>query len=308
VDALTHSLAGHRRRIRLARAAAAALRCAFYASVAGCLALAVSKFAGVRLPYAPLAAALAVAPALMALREWARSFSIRDCAIYLDRLLGLEERLSTAMEAAGPMGPVVQADAVAAIGRTSLPARRYPREATLLLGSLVLAAALAAIPSPERSGARGDRALEEVAAEQAAKLDSLKNVDVRFQELAEEAVRALRENRPEQALPLLEELRRKVAEHMLEGSGTAADAEQRILDQIALSSAAVSAELARLGRVVHAPPPAVAQAKLARQKSGAAEPASPGPTAAAPVSGAAVAQEIPWSPRYDSVVHKYRGY
>src|SRR5579862_8373814 len=140
MDALTQNLAGHRRRIRLARAADAALRWAFYASVAGCLALAVSKFAGLRLPYSSLAAALAVAPVAMALREWARAFSVTDCAIHLDRLLGLEERLSTAMEAAGPMGPAVRADAVDAIGRASMPARRYPREATLLIGSLLLAA------------------------------------------------------------------------------------------------------------------------------------------------------------------------
>ena len=62
MDELTHRLAGFRRRIRLARAADAALRWAFYASVGGCLALAASKFAGVALPYAPLAGALAVAP------------------------------------------------------------------------------------------------------------------------------------------------------------------------------------------------------------------------------------------------------
>ena len=308
MDALTDNLAGHRRRIRLVRVADAALRAAFQASVAGCLALAVSKFAGIRLPYAPLAAALAVAPLAMAVREWTRSFSLRDCAIHLDRLLGLEERLSTAMEVSGPMGPVVKADAAAAMGRTSMPARRYPREATLLIGTLLLAAALGVIPSPERSGARGDRALEEVAAEQAKKLESLMNVDVRFQELKEEAVRALKENRPEQALALLEELRRKLAEHMLAESGPKAATEQAALDQIAASSAAVSRELARLGRVVHAPPPAVAQAKLERQKSVAAEPAPAAPTAAAPATGAAVAQEIPWSPRYESVVRKYRGY
>jgi hypothetical protein len=308
LDELTQQLAGHRRRIRRARAADAALRWAFYASIAGCLALAVSKFAALRLPYAPLAASLAVAPVAMALREWARSFSIRDCAIHLDRLLGLEERLSTAMEAAGPMRPAVQSDAAAAIGRTEMPARRYPREASLLVGALVLAAAFAVIPTPERSGARGDRALEEVSAEQAAKLESVANVDVRFQELAGEAARALRENRPEQALAILEDLRRKLAQDLLEGSGAKADAEQSVLDQIASSSAAVSAELVRLGRVVHAPAPAIAQAKLERQKSGAVETAPAGPPAASPATGAAIAQEIPWSTRYDSVVRKYRGY
>jgi len=213
------------------------------------------------------------------------------------------------MEVSGPMGPAVRADAAAAIGRTSLPARRYPREATLLVGTLLLAALLAVVPSPERSGARGDRALEEVASEESRKLESLSNVDVRFQELKEEAVRALKENRPEQALALLEELRRKLAEHMLEENGPQAAQEQAALDQIASTSAAVSRELARLGRVVHAPPPAVAQAKLERQKSVPALPATPAaPTLAAPATGTAVAQEIPWSPRYESVVRKYRGY
>src|SRR5205085_2160491 len=158
----------------------------------------------------PLAAVLAVPPIAMALRAWVRSFSLRDCAIHLDRSLGLEERLSTAMEAAGPMAPVVRADAAAVFGRTSIPSRRYPREATLLIGTLLLAGVLAVIPSPERSGARGARALEEVSVEVAAKLESLANIDVRFQELKEEAARALREHRPEQALALLEELGRRL--------------------------------------------------------------------------------------------------
>ena len=306
MDELTHNLAGHRRRIRLGRTADAALRWAFYASVGGCLALAVSKFAGVALPYAPLAAALAVAPLARAVREWARAFSLRDCAIHLDRQLGLEERLSTAIEASGPLGPMVKADAAAAIGRSVPPRRRAPREAALLACTLLLAAALAVIPAPERSGARSDQALKELAAEQAAALESLAKVDVRLEEQSREAAKALREGRPELALALLEELRRKLAERILEGGGKA-DADQALLDQVTASSRAISAELARLGRTVHAPPPAVAQAKLERQKTVAAAP-STGPVGAAPTVAAIRAEEIPWDPRYDSVVRQYRGY
>jgi len=307
LDTLTHNLAGHRPRIRRARAADAALRAAFYASVAGGLALAASKFAGVALPDAPLAGALLAVPVAMALREWTRTFSLRDCAIHLDRLLGLEERLSTAMEASGPLGAAVKADAADAIGRSTLPARRMPREAALLAGALLLILALAVIPSPERSGARGDRGLEEVAAEQAARLESLANVDVQFQELKEEAVRALRENRPEQALAVLEELRRRVAEQMLANPGPKADAAQKLLEQVDAGAAAVSAELARLGRTVHAPPPAVAQAKLERQNSGSGSSATAAP-AIAPAGTAAVSVDVPWSPRYDTIVRRYRGY
>jgi hypothetical protein len=306
VDALTHDLAGHRRRIRLTRAADAALRAAFYASVAGCLVLAVSKFAGIALPEALLAGVLAAAPVAVALRVWARRFSIRDCAIYLDRLLGLDERLSTALEAAGPMGPAVRSDAAAVMARSSLPSRRAPREASLLAGTLVLALVLAVIPSPERTGARGDRALQEVSAEQAKHLESLAGIDVEFRELKEEAARALRENRPEQALAVLEELKRRLADRMLAAPGPEADAAQALLDQVGAAGTAVAAELARLGRTLHAPPPAIARAKLERQNSGSGPETAAGP-AAAPGS-AAVSVEIPWSPRYESVVRRYRGY
>jgi hypothetical protein len=308
VDELTHNLADHRRRIRRARAADAAMRAAFYVSIAGCLALAVSKFAGVALPVVPLAGALAAVPAALAIREWTRSFSLRDCAIHLDRLLGLDERLSTAVEAAGPMESAVKADAAAAIGRSPVPPRKYPREAGLLIGTLVLAATLAVLPSPERSGGRGDPALQEVAAEQAARIQSLANVDVQFQELKEEAARALRENRPEQALALMEELRRRLEEQLLSGDGANAEALQKALDRLAAAGAAVSAELARLGRIVHAPPPAIARAKLERQKS-VAGPSAPAATADAGSSlGAVLVQDIPWSLRYEPVVRKYRGY
>ncbi len=307
MDDLNHKLAGHRRRIRLARAADAALRGAFYASVAGCFALAVTRFAGIPLPAAVALSLLAAVPAAAALRAWTRRFSVRDCAIHLDRLLGLDERLSTAMEATGPLGPMVQADAAAAMGRSTLPARRLPREAALFGGSLLVAAALAVLPSPERSGARGDKALEVVAAEQAAKLESLSNVDVQFQETTQQAIRELHEGRPEQALAILEELRRRLAEKILEG-GPSAPAAQALLDQAAASAAAVSAELGRLGRVVHAPPPAVAQAKLQRQRQriGDATASAPEFSPSAP-SSAVVSDNIPSSPRYEPIVRRYLG-
>jgi hypothetical protein len=171
VDDLLHKLAAHRRRIRTARVADAAIRWTFYASVAACVALLVSKFAGLALPGAVAAGALAAVPAAVALREWSRAFSIRDCAIHLDRLLGLDERLSTAVETSGAMGLVLRADAEGALARTPLPSRRFPREARLLAGSLVLMAVLFSIPSPVRSGATGDPGFDAVTAAEIAKLD-----------------------------------------------------------------------------------------------------------------------------------------
>ncbi|HZF00028.1 MAG TPA: hypothetical protein VE981_23670 [Planctomycetota bacterium] len=308
MDDLTGTLAGYRRRIRLARAGTAALRWGFHASVAACLTLAVVKFAGISLPLAAAGSVLLAVPVAMAALEWGRSFTLRDCAIHLDRRLGLEERLSTAMEAAGPMAPVVKADAAAAIGRSRLPSPRLPREAKLMAGSLVLAVVLAGLPSPERSGARSDRALDAVAAIEAARLESLANVDVRFKPLADKAAEELRHGRPEQALAALEDLERMLAEKMLEGGPTASET-SKLLDQASASAEAVSAELARLGRTVHAPPPAVAQAKLSRQTAASTFETAPAPfPLRTSVSAAAVSAEIPWSPRYDAVVKKYRGH
>jgi len=301
-----HNLSAQRRRIRRARALDAALRWAFYASVAGCIALAVSKIAGLALPLALAGGLLGAVPVAMALREWARAYSLRDCAIQLDRLLGLEERLSTALEAAGPMGPVVRADAAAAMGRAPLPSRRLPREARLLGGSLLLAGALLTLPSPERAGARRDPALAAVSAEQAAKLESLANVDLQFKEAAEQAARALQEGRPEAALAILEELRRRLAEKLLDGAG-AATGTQQLLDDVTASAAAIAAELARLGRTIHAPPPVVAQAKLDRQRvREAASARAPAPDPG-PAGRAAISQNVPWNLRYDPVIRRYLG-
>ena len=80
-----------------------------------------------------------------------------------------------------------------------------------------------------------------------------------------------------------------------------------MLDQATSSAAAISAELARVGRTVHAPPPAVAQAKLVRQQAveqGVG--ATSGPATAA-VSKAAFSDSAPWNPRYDAVIRKYFG-
>ena len=300
------NLTAQRRRIKGARAVDAALRWAFYASVAGCIAVAVSKIAGLALPLALAGGLLGAVPVVMALREWARAWSLRDCAIHLDRLLGLEERLSTALEAVGPLGPVVRADAAAAMERSPLPSRRLPREARLLGGSLLLAGALLTLPSPERSGSKMDPALAAVSAEQAAKLESLANVDVQFKEVAEQAARALQEGRPEKALAILDDLRRKLAEKLLEGGGAETQT-QKLLDDATASAAAISAELARLGRTVHAAPPIVAQAKLDRRSGNEASSAEEAVLNPAPAGRAAIAQDVPWNPRYDPVIRRYLG-
>lgn len=306
---LLGKLAWHRRRIRGVRVGNELLRWMFYASDAACLAILGSKFFGVAFPTAIAFAVLGAIPLIMAARQWTRSFSIRDCAIYLDRLLGLDERLSTALEPPGVMAPLVVADAAGALNRAPIPPRRIAPEGKLLAASLVLLAVLASIPSPERSGARGDPALESLSLAEAQKLDSFADANVEFKELVEASAQKLRQGNSEQALALLEELKRKLGERLLEAAMGGARANQLLLDQATSSAAAISAELARLGRTIHAPPPVVAQAKLRRQKVlEAQERLTSGIAGGSLVTvRAGSGDNVPWNPRYEPVIRRYFG-
>ncbi len=71
--------------------------------------------------------------------------------------------------------------------------------------------------------------------------------------------------------------------------------------------AAISAELARLGRTVYAPAPAVARIKLERQKASEALPAGEALPGAAAAGAAAFSDKTPWNPRYDPVIRRYFG-
>ena len=299
MDDLLHKLAAHRRRIRGARVADAALRWAFYASVAACLALLVSKFAGIALPGAAAAGALAAVPAAMALREWSRAFSLRDCAIHLDRLLGLDERLSTAVETSGAMALVLRADAEGALARTPVPPRRLPREGKLLAGSLVLLGVLFSIPSPGRSGAKGDPAFEAATAAEAAKLESLGNVEVQFK-----GPRSPEAGQGRRSVALLQSSAGSSPRAARRRRGRAGDGRCSTRRRRAPPR---SPRNWPAGRTIHAPPAAVAQAKLERQKTleqGTVAAASP---ASAAVSRAAFSDSAPWNPRYDAVIRRYFG-
>ena len=80
---LERRLASLRRRIRAGRAAEAAARGAFYASLAACALLAASRIGGLAVPGAVAWGAIAAVALTLALREAARSFTIRHCAIHL---------------------------------------------------------------------------------------------------------------------------------------------------------------------------------------------------------------------------------
>jgi hypothetical protein len=304
VQDLLDKLAAHRRRIRFARAASAAARWAFYASVLACVYLAASKILGLTVPRALAATVLAAIPLGMAAREWARSFSVRDCAVFLDRSLGLEERLSTAVECSGALDGAQGADAARALDRAAIPPMRLPREARFLAGSALLLGALLVVPAPERSGAAGNPALEEAAKAGAERIEVLAGDDPGLRRAAE----LLREGRLEEALALLQEMKARLEMSALEPGGGGPAAE-RLQAGVASEAAGLAAQLAAAGRTVHAPPPAAADRKLERQR-GVPLPAGesdPAPLAAAEPEAVlrSLAARPDWNPRYDDVIRRY---
>lgn len=297
---LLQSLAAHRRRIKLARVAEAAAKGAFTASLAGCVALAVCKIGGLTSAAAPILIALGLVPLALAARAAVRPFTVRDCAVHLDRTLGLDERLSTAVEFAGAMSGAQESDAASALASATLPPRRLPREGKLLAGSGLLLLVLMAIPAPELARAAGDVAHKEFVVDEVAKLEALGDVDIEFREVAA----LLEEGRPEEALEKLEALRRKLLERVLDGKGGARGAEQA-LKTAAATARAITAELARLGRPVHASAPSTVRLKLERQALDAPEDAISNRAVPDPVRRGVRVDDDDWHPRYDPVIRNY---
>lgn len=297
MDPLRRTLASHRLRIRAARAAEAAARGAFYASITACALLAVSKFLGTGFALAALACA--IVPLVLGLRSVLRPFSIRDCAVLLDRELGLEERLATALEAGGAMKEAQEADAIGTLARTPIPRWRLPREGRLLAGSLLVAAALLAVPSFERRTASADPGERALIEEEAARLADLEKMDIRFREVKE----LLERGELEQAHAAIEALREKLAERLAAGGGSAV---QKMLDEATASGEAVGAELARRGRTVHAAAVA-AEAKLRRQFAEIPAEFEPPTAEPLPAAAAAILSRKDWHPRYDPVIRRYFG-
>lgn len=304
MNELLATLAAHRRRVRIERAAETAVRWAFHAAVLACVFMAASKILGLTISRSVAVTLLVAIPLSMAAREWVRSFSVRDCAIHLDRVLGLEERLATAVEAAGPMAGVQAQDAAGALRSAPPLPRRLPRETRLLAAALILLAALIVAPAPSRSGASADPALEAAARTEADKLEAIGAADP---EIAR-AVALLRLGRTEEALALLQSIRERLAERALE-SGTSGGAAKAALEAVSAGVAALSAELARAGRVVHAPVPAAASRKLERQADAAASgsPALADEGGPLPRASAGTLARRDWPERYHGIVKAYFG-
>jgi len=303
VDRLLETLSSQRRRIRIARAVETAAKGAFYSSLAVGALLAGTRVAGIEIPGALAWVAIAAVAAFAALRSAGRPFTRTDCAIHLDRLLGLEERLSTAVESSGSMREAQAADAAAALARTALPPWRAPREAKLLAGSVLLVGAILVLHRPASAGGTDDPALIAVTEEVARQLDAVAPDRVEFREVRE----LLRDKaRLSEAGAKLQALRDLLDQKLLqEGGGSAEARKQR--DAAAAGAAALSAELARMGMPLRATPPAVAALKLERQMLGTPPPPELARDEASARRVATVLERADWPAKYDSVIRKYYG-
>ena len=297
MHALAPVLDLHRRRLRALRAADAALRGAFLVSLVAAAGLLAARLAGWPWGGAASFAGLGAAAVALAARELLRRFTRRDCAVELDRALGLEERLATALEGAGPLKDLQAADAADALARARVPAWHPPREAKWLAGSLLVMLSLSAAPVFERRSDADAARTEAFLAQQAAGLEALAPGRVEFKEAAD----ALRAGRLDEALLRIQAIREALAAAAASEGAGSADA-RRTDEALGLAAQGLGAELGRAGRTVIAPPPAVADAKSRRLLEA-------GPAAGAadlpPARRAAVMDANDWDHRYDSVVKKY---
>jgi hypothetical protein len=298
MDAFARELDRLGRRLRLRGVLRRASRGAFLAAVGAGLALLAVRLLSWPVSAAAVLAALGIAVGALFARELLRPFGRPQAAAALDRLLGLEERLSTALEASGPLQGLQAADAARALSAARLPAAPLPLEAKLSAAALVVLLGLAALPAFDgREGAAEVRLRRLLEGERekilAAAPDS---VEVR------EAVEELPRLSPERALLRLEALNRRMAEKWLAGGAGSAEA-KRVLDAAGAAADGLGAELGERGSTVHARAPVVAEAKLRRRleeiPSGEADGGLP------PTTATAVLSRNDWDPRYDPVVRSY---
>ena len=283
------------------------MRWTFYASVLVCVCLAVLKTFSWTVAPALAAAAIGI-PALAAVGiQAARRFSRRDCAILLDRKLGLDERLSSALDAGGPMADALRRDAerawTAADPASAVPP--VPVEAKWLAGALLFVAALLLSPALVSAPEALDPELAAVASREAKRLRESGNIELRGVAEMLEAART-----PEEIAVAVARLRTLEAQSSGKGTETEAGA--------ASSGTALSAALAKHGSLPA--DLAVVTPALDRKLQGVAEgihASRPGggierkldlgPVENVPAREAArkaVARHA-WDPEYDDIVHSY---
>ena len=312
-----------RARMRRAAGFSAAVRWAFYGALLAGGGLVAAKLFGS--PREPLWAAVAL-PALAGVAAAARRLDLRQAAAFLDRALGLEERVATALESpAGPFGSALSTDAARALDpvRAAGVGRfRFPIEGRFLMPALVLVVLLASIPDPARSAEMADPDLRAAVDQE---IDRLSRVPVADAALAEK-VKALLADLKSDDLKRMSagaEAARKLAVEIRAGlakGGGDREALRALADRLESAGAGASSQLSKRGIEVPEVPPVDLEARVAAaiargdlMSSGARPEDRPVTrvTADAPIP-IEVRDEVerrlaakPLDPRYDGIVRRY---
>jgi hypothetical protein len=309
--------------MRRAAGFGAAVRWSLYgALLAGSWLVAAKLFGWTR---GPLWAAAAL-PIFAGIAALARRFELRHAAALLDRALGLEERVATALEGpSGPFGAAVSTDAVRALdpSRAAAVGRfRWPSEARFLVPAVALVALLAYVPDPSRSAVLADA---ELRAAVDPGVDRLARVPVADAALAEKVKKLLADLRSDDLARMAAgaEAARRLAVEIRSGlakAGGDREALRTLADRLEAAGSGASSELARRGVDVPDVAPVDIDARVAAAKARGdlgSSGSQPEDRAVSPLSlGASLTIEArkeiefqlaakPLDPRYDGIVRRY---
>jgi hypothetical protein len=301
----------------------AAIRWALYGALLAGGWLVAAKFLG--WPRAPLWAAAAL-PALAGAAAFARRLDLRQAAAVVDRALGLEERVATAIEVpAGPFGAAVATDAARALDpdRVAGVARfRWPAEARFLVPAVAIVSLLAIVPDPARPAPKADADLR-AAVDPA--LDRLARAPVADPALAERVKKLLADLKSDDLARMAAgaEAARQLAVEIRTGlarGGGDRESLRTLADRLDAAGAGASSQLARRGIDVPDVPPVDLEARLAAARARGDLPSSgarpEGQDSTAVPAGATLPLDVrerierslaasSSDPRYDALVRRY---
>ncbi|HTF56305.1 MAG TPA: hypothetical protein VK661_03480, partial [Planctomycetota bacterium] len=261
-----------RARMRRSAGLGAAIRWSLYGALLAGAGLAAAKLFG--WPRAPLWIALSL-PVLAAIIAVARRLDLRHAAASIDRALGLEERVATALESpSGPLGAAVAADAALALERTrprEVGRFRWPPEAGFLLPALALVALIALAPDPGRPAPTADPALRAAVDRE---IDRLERMAVADPALAKKVAKVLENLKSDDLRKLAEgaaaakklavEIRINLAKGLASGDREALRA---LADRLEAAGAGASSELTRRHIEVPDPAPEDIEARIAAARA-----------------------------------------
>jgi len=313
-----------RARMRRAAALGAAVRWAFYGALLAGGWLVAAKFLG--WTRAPLWAVVAL-PALAGALAAARRLELRHAAAFVDRTLGLEERVATALEGpGGPFGSALASDAVQALDprRVADVGRfHWPIEARFLAPALALVALLAYLPDPAKAATVADAELRAAVDRDVERLSRVPVADSALAARVKEILEKLSSDDLKRLAAGAEEAKKLAVEIRtgLASAGGDREALRSLAEKLEAAGSGASTHLAKRGIEVPEVAPIDLEARIAAAKSRGDYPSTgarpEGWNAAAAVAGATtipsdVRREIerrlaekPLDPRYSEIVSRY---